>query len=80
MQQAGMQSLAWECLDRGLQRFGQPVRLGPEGLAIVGIADERMADMGHVHADLVGAAGFQPAFDQACRGEFPGPRRTAPAR
>jgi hypothetical protein len=30
---------------------------------IIRVADQRMADMGHVHADLMGAAGFEPAFD-----------------
>ena len=28
------------------------------------IADQGMADRGHMHANLVGPAGFQPAFDQ----------------
>ena len=36
-------------------------------LAVVAIADQRMADMGHVNADLVGAAGFQPCIRQGLR-------------
>ena len=28
------------------------------------VADQGMADRRHVHADLMRAAGFQPAFDQ----------------
>lgn len=32
--------------------------------AIDGIADERMADMGHVDADLMRAPGFQSAVNQ----------------
>ena len=62
--QPRMQRLAREALTRPCQRFGQPVGLGAEGLAVVGIADHRMADMGHMDADLVGAAGLQPAFDE----------------
>ena len=51
----------------GFQRLRQTVRFGAKGLAVVLIADDWMADMRHVDADLVRAAGFQPAFDQ--RGE-----------
>ena len=29
------------------------------------VAQQRVADMRHVHADLVGAAGLEPAFDEA---------------
>ena len=43
------------------------------GPAICGIADQGMAQMGEMDPDLMGAAGFQPAFDQG--GE--GPRRRA---
>jgi len=32
--------------------------------SIDGITNERMAERCHVHPDLVGATGFQPAFDQ----------------
>ena len=49
--------------------FG-PRRLA--GAAIGRIADQGMAQMGQMHADLVGAPGFQPAFDQ--RGERPASR------
>src|ERR1700685_3420864 len=36
---------------------------GP-GAAILGIADQRVAQMGQMHPDLMGAPGFQPALDQ----------------
>ena len=48
----------------------QPARLGLEARAVGCVAQERMAGMGEMDADLVGAAGFQPAFDQAGR-RFP---------
>ena len=38
--------------------------------AIDRIADNRMADMGHMDADLMGASGLQPAFDQRGAGNF----------
>ena len=53
--------------ERARARRGQPA----SRLALVlkpwrrrAIGEQRMADMGHMHADLVGAPGFQPALDQ----------------
>ena len=37
--------------------------------AVHRIADQRMTDMRHVHADLMRASGFQTAFDQRVRAE-----------
>ena len=34
--------------------------------AIGGIADQSVADISHVHADLMGAAGFEFATNQCC--------------
>ena len=65
----GVQGLPGEGADLGFQGLGQAVGLGADGLPGVRVADHGVADMGHVDADLVGAAGFQPAFDQACGGE-----------
>ena len=46
------------------ERRRQGLRLGQETGAIDRVADQRMADMGHMHPDLVGATGFQLAPDQ----------------
>ena len=59
-----MKRLAAQPADLRRQFFRQFVDLGLEGHAIVLIADQRMADVGHVDADLVGPAGFQTALDQ----------------
>ncbi|MND98608.1 hypothetical protein D3C80_909680 [compost metagenome] len=71
-EQIGMQRLARKAANGAFCRFFQQVRLGAEGGAIFGITDQRIADMGHMHADLVGAAGFQAAFHH--RGEAGGVR------
>lgn len=62
-----MQRLSRKAVDGASCRFIKQVRLGAKGRAIFGVADQRMADMGHVHADLMGAAGFQAALHH--RGE-----------
>src|ERR1700679_1867944 len=58
-------------LAREIRRRGKGGRLGPglgtrrdAGAAIGRVADQGMAQMGQVHADLVRAAGLQPALDQ----------------
>lgn len=58
-----------------LQRFRQFVGLGFVGAAIIHITDQWVADMGHVHANLVRAAGFKAALHQRsqCRGILTGP-------
>src|SRR6202789_3410178 len=70
-EQPGMQRLAREIARRlighGLRRVLRARRLA--GAAIGRIADQRMAQMGQMHADLMGAPGLQPALDQA--GERP---------
>ena len=67
LKQVGMQRLAAKIVDNAPCVVRQPVRLGLESRAIFRVANERVADMGHVHPDLVGAAGLQTAFDE--RGE-----------
>ncbi len=62
-QHEGMQSLAREAVDDGLGIIRQQIGLGPEGRAVIRVADQRMADMGHVDADLMGAACFEIAAD-----------------
>ncbi len=47
---------------RGHLQFGLAPR-GGAGAALLRIADQGMTQMGQVYADLVGAPGFQPAFD-----------------
>src|SRR6478752_6197402 len=60
-----MQSLSAK-IPQGRSRFGpKPADLGPEAGAIGRIAQDRVPDMGEVHPDLVGAAGFQSAGQQA---------------
>ena len=67
LQHEGMQRLTVELVDDGLGGIRQKVRLGSEGSAIFGIADQRVADMCHMYADLMGPARFEVAFDR--RGE-----------
>ena len=57
----GMQRLASEAGDDGGKILGQPVHLGGVSRRINGIGNQRMADIGHVNADLVGASRFQLA-------------------
>ena len=63
---SGVQRLPRKGPDCRGERLGQPVRLAAESGAVVGVADQRVADMRHVDADLVGAPGFEPAFDEGC--------------
>ena len=67
-QHACMQRLTREGVHCGLKRFGQFVGFGSERRTVFGIANERVADMGHMDPDLVGTASFKAAFDQACHG------------
>ena len=69
-----MQRLAWKIgcrCKRGGFRLGLAPRRGAIA-AILGIADQGMAQMGHMHPNLVGAPGFQPAFHQRGKGAFHG--------
>src|SRR5687767_14962328 len=56
-----MQRLPAEALDDQPELVGQPVRLGGVAGRVDGIGNQRMADMRHMHADLVGAPGFELA-------------------
>src|SRR3546814_19072646 len=52
-----------QCLAGEIPR-SQYIRQRLSGASIDRVADERMADMRHMHAHLMRAAGFEPAFDQ----------------
>ena len=62
----GVERLALEFHERGRCRLRQLMGAGGKARAVDRIAEQRVADMGHVDADLVGPPGLQPAFDQAC--------------
>ena len=65
----GVQGLAAERVERRPRRRRQEARLGLETRPVDRIAEQRMADMGEMDADLVGASGLQPAGDEARRAE-----------
>src|SRR6476646_11810156 len=60
-----MQGLSSKTFEGLARRLGQARRLGLEARSVGGVPQHRMAGVGEVDADLVGAAGFQPALDQA---------------
>ena len=60
-----MQGLAAKCLYRTSGWFLQCIGLGGEMRAIFLVANQRIADMGHVDPYLMRASGFEPAFDKA---------------
>src|SRR6266567_4506559 len=67
---AGVQSLTGKADSRvisgGLLRRFRARRL--TAAAIGGIANQGMADMGEMHANLMGPPGFQAALDKRCKG------------
>jgi len=62
-----MKSLPGKAGDNRAHIVRQLVGLGQEGAAIGLVADQRMADMRHMDADLVRAPRFQAAFDERGR-------------
>src|SRR5690606_32562724 len=64
----GMKRLPREGADEAAKWVFQLVGLGEEGLAVVVIAQQRMADMGHVNANLVRSPRLEPALDQRRHG------------
>src|ERR1019366_8839890 len=60
-----MQSLSAKILQGGAGGGGKQAGLGLEAGAVSGVAQDRMADMGQMHPDLVSAAGLQRAGDEA---------------
>src|SRR5665213_4487298 len=60
-----MQSLSAKTLHGGASLRAEPAGLGFETGAIGGIAQDRMADMGQMHPNLVGAAGLEGTSEQA---------------
>ncbi len=69
-QHAGVQGLAAELFKGGACGLGEVSGRGLIAGAIKRIAEDRVADVGHVDADLVGAPGLQPAADQADLGRW----------
>ncbi len=65
----GVERLPAERSERRLASSPSSPRLGLEARAIDRVAQERMADRGHMNADLMRAAGLQFAGDEACRSE-----------
>ena len=57
----GVQGLAGESVYGFFHRIGA----GVARVAIHGVGDERVFGFAHMHADLVGAAGFEGAFNVA---------------
>ena len=74
-QYMGMERLPAKGFEGGLGRFGQQGGLGAEPRSVDVIAQERMADRGQMDPNLVGAAGFEPAGEQACHRLARGVRR-----
>src|SRR5690348_1470729 len=65
-QARGVQSLAWEAIDRGF--YGRRQDPPPTPAATInGVPYERVPVSGQVNADLMGAAGGEPALHQAGR-------------
>ncbi len=64
----GVQGLAPQAGERRLLLRAETVRLRLEAGAVERVPEERMAQMGHVYADLVGAAGFELTAQKACDG------------
>src|SRR3569623_1694417 len=61
-QHAGMQGLTLKCM----QRFAQAIaatRRQTQSAPVRGVAQQRVMDVGHVHADLMRAPRFQSHFD-----------------
>ena len=58
----GVKGLSIQGLDGVPDIVGHRIDLGCKCRAVNSVADQGMADMGHVHADLMGAAGFELAF------------------
>src|SRR5262245_55094644 len=60
-----MQSLPFKSCQSVACLRTKKARLGSESGAVGGVAQNWMPQMGQVHADLVGASGFQGAGEQA---------------
>src|SRR5450759_1445870 len=60
-----MQGLPSKTFQGGAGGGGKQAGLGLEAGAVASVAQDRMADMGQMHSNLVGAAGLQGASQQA---------------
>ena len=60
-QYMGVQGLSAKGLERSARVFGQVDRLGLETRAVGVVSEQRMAQMGEMHPDLVLPAGLQTA-------------------
>ncbi len=65
---SGVQSLPIELRQLAAQLLGQRALLRFEAGAIERVADQRMTNVGQVHAHLVRAPGREPAFDSEATG------------
>src|ERR1051326_9558640 len=64
-QNMGMKGLAIKPHERFPGARAQQGRLGPEAGPVEAVAEQRMADMGKMHPDLVGPAGLEPQGKEA---------------
>src|SRR5665647_3586009 len=64
-QEISMQGLSAKTLQSGFCLGAEPAGFGLESGAVGGVAQDRMADMGQMHPDLMGPAGFEGAGEQA---------------
>src|SRR6516162_10287487 len=65
----GMQGLSAKSPERGLRRLRQKRRFGSKSQPVNLIAHQRMTDRGRMDPDLMGAAGLEPACQQARDGQ-----------
>ncbi len=60
-----MKGLSAKGLERGTRLGAEAIRLGLESPSVNRVSHQWMADRGKVHPDLMGAAGLQPAGQEA---------------
>src|SRR5262245_63859769 len=61
---AGVKGLAAKAVQGHPRTFWQPAGARQKAFAIKGVTKERMPEMAQMDANLMGAAGFELAFDQ----------------
>jgi hypothetical protein len=63
-QMAGMKGLSAEIVQGGPWTLGEPPGARQESLAVQRVAKQGMAQVTEMNANLVGAPGLEPTFDQ----------------